>query len=133
VSGGKRPSEIEIMAHVSHAGEHAGPNTRLYLIIGACLAVFTGTSFLFNYLERHGTMSVMQAFYLILGTAVIKAILVAMFFMHLKFEWGKLYFMIIPALIIATMMVIVFLPDQVLFWQKFAQPLEPPVSSAGTR
>jgi caa(3)-type oxidase subunit IV len=121
------------MAHVSHAEGHAGPNTRLYLIIGACLAVFTGTSFLFNSLQRAGIMSDVQAFWLILGTAVIKAVLVAMFFMHLKFEWGKLYFMIIPALIIATMMVIVFLPDQVLAWQHFANPLEPPVSTSGTR
>jgi caa(3)-type oxidase subunit IV len=53
---------------------------------------------------------------LILGVAICKAVLVAMFFMHLKFDWARLYFMIIPVMILGTMMVVVLLPDIVLAW-----------------
>ena len=36
--------------------------------------------------------------------------------MHLKYDWGKVFFMMIPAVILATMMIMVFLPDTVLAW-----------------
>jgi hypothetical protein len=36
--------------------------------------------------------------------------------MHLKFEWGKLYFMIVPAFILGLMMMLVLLPDTVIAW-----------------
>ena len=58
----------------------------------------------------------MAGFSLILGIAVCKALLVGAYFMHLTFEWGKLYFMIIPAFILGTMMMIVLLPDIVFVW-----------------
>jgi cytochrome c oxidase subunit 4 len=48
--------------------------------------------------------------------AVVKATLVGMFFMHLKYEWAKLYFMIIPVFILGTMMMIVLMPDIVVAW-----------------
>jgi caa(3)-type oxidase subunit IV len=48
--------------------------------------------------------------------AVCKAVLVGMFFMHLKYDWGKLYFIIVPISILGLMMMIVLLPDIVLAW-----------------
>jgi hypothetical protein len=36
--------------------------------------------------------------------------------MHLKFDWGKLYFMIVPAFILGAMLAFVLLPDIVLAW-----------------
>ena len=36
--------------------------------------------------------------------------------MHLKYDWGKLYFLIVPAFILGAMMMIVLLPDIVLAW-----------------
>ena len=39
-------------------------------------------------------------------------------FGHLKFDWRKLYFMIVPAFILGAMMMMVFLPDMVLAWQR---------------
>jgi len=95
-----------------------GPPTRTYLIIFGALLVFTTVSFIANYLA-HPEVNVIghtTSFVIILGVAVCKAVLVAMFFMHLKYEWGKLYFLVIPVMILTVMMMIVLLPDIVLTW-----------------
>ena len=46
--------------------------------------------------------------------AVIKAGLVGWFFMHLKFEGNWVYIMIVPALILATIIVLALSPDMVM-------------------
>jgi caa(3)-type oxidase subunit IV len=103
----------------AHAAEaHHGPNVRLYLLIGGCLAVFTAVSFIVNYLVQQGTVTPQMGFVIILGVAVCKAVLVAMYFMHLKYDWGRVYFMIVPVLILGTMFVIVLLPDIVFGWRE---------------
>jgi cytochrome c oxidase subunit IV len=90
----------------------AGPNFNIYLGIFAVLSVCTLLSFLVNAMmgQNHTSAGI------ILIIAVIKAVCVAMIFMHLKFEWSKLYFLIIPVMILGTMMMIVLLPDIVLDW-----------------
>jgi caa(3)-type oxidase subunit IV len=102
-------------AHAA-AGHHESSGVKAYLVIFLALVVFTAVSFVVNFAVRNGTIQAPTGFTLILLVAVCKAVLVAMFFMHLKFDWAKLYFMIIPVLILGTMMVIVLLPDIVLDW-----------------
>jgi cytochrome c oxidase subunit 4 len=99
--------------------EHHGPNVKSYLVVFGALSVFTGLSFLFNSMARREPPIIThtQSFLLILGVAIIKATLVGMYFMHLKFDWGRLYFLIIPAFILGTMMMIVLMPDIVLGWR----------------
>jgi cytochrome c oxidase subunit 4 len=123
------------MAEAHPPGDHAhhGPTFQLYMMVAGALAVFTGLSFLFNWMARDQLIGVETSFVLILGVAVCKAVLVGMFFMHLKYEWGKLYFMIVPAFILGAMMAFVLLPDIVICWQPSKQPLEPPLSTSGTR
>ena len=102
-----------------HGTEDAhGPMTRTYLVIFGALVVFTTVSFIANYLAHPEVdlISHNTSFVIILGVAVCKAVLVAMYFMHLKFEWGKLYFLVIPVMILTVMMMIVLLPDIVLTW-----------------
>ena len=57
--------------------------------------------------------------------------------MHLKFDWGRLYFLIIPALVLATLLVIVLLPDIVLAWHNWQRnaPMRgtEPVEEEGTK
>ena len=60
---------------------------------------------------------------IILSVAVVKALLVAIYFMRLKWDWGRLYFLIIPALVLAPMLVFALLPDIVLYWHTLASPL----------
>jgi caa(3)-type oxidase subunit IV len=96
--------------------KHAGSGVTAYIVIFVALCVFTAVSFLVNSAVRGGSMSTEAGFIIILGVAVCKAVLVAMFFMHLKFDWPRLYFMIVPVMILGFMMVLVLLPDIVLSW-----------------
>ena len=95
-----------------HAEAAAGPDFALYIKVFAVLAVCTALSFVANALLGQNASSMM----IIMVVAVIKAVLVAAIFMHLKFDWSKLYFVVIPVLILATMMLVVLLPDIVLAW-----------------
>jgi len=100
----------------THAEAHHGPDVKSYLVIFGALSVFTAISFVVNEFVRHDTISATTGMLLILGVAVVKAVLVGMYFMHLKYDWAKLYFMIIPCFILATMFIVVLLPDIVLAW-----------------
>jgi caa(3)-type oxidase subunit IV len=98
--------------------DHAGATTAAYLIVFCALAVFTLVSFVANWLASDNVHVIdkVTSFVIILAVAVVKAVLVALIFMHLKFDWRKLYFVIVPVMILAAMMLIVFLPDMVLAW-----------------
>jgi caa(3)-type oxidase subunit IV len=105
------------MADAHEPAAHAGPNFRLYMIIFGALSVFTLLSFVVNWAERQFGFGAHTGATIILCIAIIKATLVAMIFMHLKWDWGRLYFLIIPAFILGTMMMMVLLPDIVLAWR----------------
>ncbi len=105
------------MADSHESSAHAGPTLQLYLAVAVALAIFTAVSFVVNSMVRGGSISAHAGFAIILGVAVCKALLVGAFFMHLKFEWGKLYFLIVPAFILGLMMMLVLLPDAVIAWQ----------------
>src|SRR3954466_10811674 len=97
-------------------GGHHGPDLKLYLVIATALGMFTAVSFVVNFFVRDHTLAPLMGFLIILSVAVCKAVLVGMFFMHIKYDWNLLYFMLIPAFIMATMMMIVLLPDIVFAW-----------------
>jgi caa(3)-type oxidase subunit IV len=102
------------MANPSHGGDHHNDAFKAYMTVAVALSVFTASSFLFNFLARSGTISHFMSFVLILAVAIVKAGLVGWIFMHLKWDWRLLYFLLIPAFIMATMMIIVLLPDVLL-------------------
>ena len=102
-------------AHDPHG--HHGPNVKAYLIVFGALSVFTTLSFVFNTLANQGVITHMTSAGFILLIAVIKAVLVAMIFMHLKWDFSRLYFLIFPVFILATMMMIVLLPDIFFAWR----------------
>jgi cytochrome c oxidase subunit 4 len=104
--------------HDAQAADH-GPPVKAYLVVFGALAIFTLVSFVANYAAHPdvGWISGGTSFVLIFLVAVVKATLVGMFFMHLKFDWGRVYFMIVPVLILGVMFIIVLLPDIVLVWE----------------
>lgn len=102
-------------SHLGEHAEHGGINK--YLVVFAALSIFTIISFVVNGAVRGGSMTPMTGFALILGVAVCKAILVAAIFMHLSIDWGRVYFMIVPALVLGVLMMLVLLPDIVLGWK----------------
>jgi len=98
-------------------GEHHGPSVKAYLVVFGALAVFTLVSFAVNYWAREDLKNREHtAFVLILAVAVVKATLVGTYFMHLIVDWRRLYYLLIPAFILGTMMMIVLMPDIVLAW-----------------
>jgi caa(3)-type oxidase subunit IV len=109
---------------------HHGPNVNAYYVVFGALAGFTAISFGVNSYFGPGSMKGML---IILGVAVIKAVLVAFIFMHLKWEWRKLYFMIVPALVLAPMLVIVLLPDIVLAWRNAEKAEAKPAAVAADK
>jgi len=113
------------MADAHSAEAHHGPEVKAYLVVFACLAVFTLVSFVANYAAHpeQGWITIEESFVIILGVAVVKAILVAMYFMHLKIDWKRVYFLIVPVLILGTMMAIVLMPDIVVGSPNRAQPV----------
>ena len=99
-----------------HETHHHGPKLQSYLVIGLALSIFTVVSFVVNSIVKDGTLAAQTGFFIILAVAIVKAFLVGMYFMHLKYDWPTLYFMIIPAFILGAMMALVLLPDMVLAW-----------------
>jgi len=105
------------MADHSSAHDHAQPNIMNYIVIGVALAVFTAVSFVVNYfVVVQEVLHPNTGFAIIMGVAVVKAMLVAIYFMHLNFDWKKVGFMIVPAFILGAMMMFVLMPDIVLAW-----------------
>jgi len=103
-----------------HHDEHAhGANVSAYLVVFVALCVFTAVSFIVNYFVRDNHISATTGFIMILGVAVCKTLLVASYFMHLKWDWSKLYFLIVPAFVLSPMLVLALLPDIVIYWKNF--------------
>jgi caa(3)-type oxidase subunit IV len=107
----------------SHHEEHAHPP---YMLVFGVLCVLTVVSFLtvqdfwINSMgEKSGPMIVMLV-------GVAKATLVAMFFMHLKYDWFKLYFMIVPTLIMGTILMCALLPDMTFSQTRVVAGAPPP-------
>jgi cytochrome c oxidase subunit IV len=79
-----------------------------YIKVWAALAVFTVIEYLF-------AMWLKDTFFALVATlmtcAVIKAALVGWYFMHLKFEGKWVYVMLIPAGILAMVLIFGLIPD----------------------
>ncbi len=119
-----------------HATTHdASHDMRIkaYFTVFIALSVFTLISFIANYGVHKEWISLNTSFVIILGVAIIKAFLVGLIFMHLNFDWNRVYFIIVPISILGVMMMLVLLPDIVMAWRPSQEPLEPPVSVTGTR
>jgi caa(3)-type oxidase subunit IV len=112
--------------HNSESHGHGEVKVKTYMVIFGALCGFTLISFVANFMAHPevGWISRYTSFAIILGVAVFKATLVAMYFMHLVFDWGKVFIMIVPALVLGPMLMIVLLPDMVL--SKLALVPEPP-------
>jgi cytochrome c oxidase subunit IV len=100
------------MSDSHHPEQHAGPDFQAYMVVFLALSTFTAISFLVNYYVGRN----MTGLTIILAVAVVKAILVGLYFMHLVVDWVKLYFLIFPTFILAAMFITVLMPDIVLAW-----------------
>lgn len=110
------------MSQVVATRGHEEGGVKLNVAIFIALAVFTAVSFLVNSAEKadglfgSAVLTSQTGFTLILGVAVVKALLVAAFFMHLRFDFRRIYVVVLPALILATALIVGLWPDMVLAW-----------------
>ena len=116
--------------HATHAHPYqdhrpAGPNFQAYLTVFYVLCVLTAASFGVNFVlgQNHTSAAV------IVLIAIVKAVCVAGIFMHLRFDWNRLYCIVIPVSILAVMMMIVLLPDIVLGWHQVPAPTQQKMSA----
>ena len=100
------------MSNSHHPEHHEGPGFQAYMVVFLALSTFTAISFLVNATLGRG----MTGLLIILAVAVVKAVLVGLYFMHLVVDWGRLYFLIFPTFILAAMFITVLMPDIVLAW-----------------
>jgi caa(3)-type oxidase subunit IV len=89
---------------------------KTYIGVFFALCVFTAVSFVANWAVSQGYISAATSVTIIMAVAVVKATLVCMIFMHLKYDWSKLYCIIVPVSILCVMMMIILCIDQVLAW-----------------
>ena len=101
--------------------DHAGPNFQTYMNVFYALCVCTALSFVVNFALGHNVTSAS----IIMAVAVVKATLVAGIFMHLKFDWSKLYCIILPVCILTFMMVIILSIDATLAWHAYPDSTVP--------
>jgi cytochrome c oxidase subunit IV len=109
-----------IAAHAAEIAHDPAAKFKAYITIFIALCVFTALSFFFNFLVHLGVLSHMTSAGLILLVAVIKAGCVAWIFMHLKQDWGLVYCIMVPVLIMCVMLMIVLMPDGVLGWRQIS-------------
>lgn len=88
-------------------GEDHGDLFKIYFMVFGALAVLTGVSFGIYELLGQGQSSL----WIIMFVSAVKATLVAVIFMHLKWDWGRVFGIMIPVVVMAVMMIIVLLPD----------------------
>jgi cytochrome c oxidase subunit IV len=104
-------AETTKMAASEIAAEHATEAHAPYLKVFAALAFLTAVEYFYaKAVKDHFAILVLGLMFL----AVIKAGLVGWYFMHLKFEGNWVYIMLVPAMILAMIIVLALTPDMVL-------------------
>jgi cytochrome c oxidase subunit 4 len=104
-------AETKVMSPSEVAEEHEQEAHAPYLLVWLWLAILTGIEYFYAY--------GLSSFFVILlcGLLVlagIKAGLVGWYFMHLKFEGKWVYLLIVPAIVLATVLVLALVPDQAM-------------------
>ncbi len=104
-------AETKILAPSEVAEEHQQEAHAPYLLVFFWLAILTGVEYFY-------AAGLKDFFVILLGgllaLAGVKAGLVGWYFMHLKFEGSWVYLLIVPAIILATILVLALIPDQAM-------------------
>jgi cytochrome c oxidase subunit 4 len=97
-------------SHPAHDQEHGHGNFGTYMAVFAGLLVLTGVSFWLGNSTIKATMPA-TAWAGMMAVSCGKAMLVIMFFMHLKWEANWKYVLTIPAMMMSVFLVCMLIPD----------------------
>ena len=114
-------AETTKMAASEVAVEHATEAHAPYMKVFAALAVLTAIEYYYAAIFKDHFAILLTG---LLALAVVKAGLVGWYFMHLKFEGNWVYILIVPAMILATIIVLALCPDMVLKYETEENPGE---------
>ena len=115
-------------AHVAPVEEvHFAGSNRLFLSVWFWLLLLTGFEVFLGYIQ----LPVVYMLVILMGASIIKAALIVAYFMHLRFEKLNLILTIVPAVVIAICLLLVFFPDS--FRSKNLRYSGPPPSAEGSR
>jgi cytochrome c oxidase subunit 4 len=104
-------ADTKVMSPSEIAEEHEQEAHAPYLLVWFWLAILTGVEYFYaSGLKDFFTILLVG----LLILAGIKAGLVGWYFMHLKFEGKWVYLLIVPAIILAAVLVLALVPDQAL-------------------
>jgi cytochrome c oxidase subunit IV len=104
-------AETTKMAASEVAAEHATEAHAPYMNVFGGLAVLTAIEYYYASIFKDHFGVLITGLLLLAG---IKAGLVGWYFMHLKFEGNWVYILIVPAMVLATIIVLALCPDMVL-------------------
>jgi cytochrome c oxidase subunit IV len=114
-------AETTKMAASEVAVEHATEAHAPYLRVFAGLAVLTAIEYYYAAIFKDHFAVLLTG---LLALAIVKAGLVGWYFMHLKFEGNWVYILIVPAMVLATIIVLALCPDMVLKYETEENPGE---------
>ncbi len=101
------------------SGTHAETTVKGYLLVFLWLCIFTVIEIGVTYIAMPKKLLVT----FLIGTALVKAILVALYFMHLKFEGKLVWSMVLIPSVIATVFLLALFPDIVYsYWDTHPAP-----------
>ena len=95
------------MSAHADTGEHFAGSNKLFISVWVWLLLLTGFEVFLGYIH----LPVVYMLVILLGASIIKAALIVAYFMHLRFERLNLVLTIVPALVIAICLLLVFFPD----------------------
>src|SRR5205823_14250830 len=93
-------------AHAESPDHFAGTH-RLFLSVWVWLLALTGFEVFLGYIR----LPVVYMLVILMGASIVKAALIVAYFMHLRFERVNLVLTIVPAVVIAICLLLVFFPD----------------------
>jgi len=104
-------ADLTKMAPSEIAEEHGTEAHAPYLRVWSALAVLTAIEYYYASIFKNLFLVLLIG---LLFWAIVKAGLVGWYFMHLKFEGKWVYGLIVPAFVLATILVLALLPDMAL-------------------
>src|SRR5438067_13539927 len=97
----------KMSSHTIDEGAHFAGSNRLFISVWVWLLALTGFEVFLGY--KH--LPVIYMLVILMGVSIVKAALIVAYFMHLRFERLNLILTIVPALVIAICLLLVFFPD----------------------
>ena len=102
---------------------HFAGTNKLFLSVWVWLLALTGFEVFLGYIR----LAVVYMLVILMGASIIKAALIVAYFMHLRFERVNLVLTIVPAVVIAICLLLVFFPDS--FRSKNLRYAAPPAAA----